>query len=146
MTHIVMVMEGNNPTPAILRNQGMLTYEKKSWSCQLKPDAQNVSSFELPGHEVGLNLRLDGAENTLEYLTTLGYTPDYFISYADQIYVHCVRSGREFVMPLNMIEASTQNLYQMFQTPMDMGNFLTAMRNFARGGANYELYPYGLII
>lgn len=146
LTHIVMTMDGRTPTPAILRNQGILTYEKKQWHCQLKPGASNTPLFELPGHEVGLNLIMDGAENSLAYLTSLGYTPDYFISYSDQMYIHCVRSGREYILPLNKIESSTADLYRMFQTPMYMGDFLMGMRNFTGSGSDYNAHPYGLKI
>ena len=144
LRHIPLADGENGKEPLILEDQGFITYAAGRWLCQLSPSATHTPDFEQPGNEGHLAVLMDGTNNTIAYCYEQGYQPLYFFSYYGQMYLVSGRTGTEYVMPTQKLEAGTADLYQTFQRPIPFGQFLRAVRSFAAAGCP-EDNQYGLI-
>ena len=144
LNHLVLEQGDAGMELLIFENQGFVTYAAGRWLCQLSPSAAHTPDFELEGNEGHLAVLMDGTNNTIAYGYDQGYQPLRFFSYCGQMYLVMGRTGTEYVMPTQKIEEGTSGLYEMFQRPMPLVQFLRGVRSFAAQDCPAE-YKYGLI-
>lgn len=122
----------------ILGDQGFLYYNDDRWNVTLNINAGYVPFYMSADMVDYLQFKVDGLADVLGYVTSLGHQPYYIFNYNNVSYLVSLYNDNEYIFPIDAYGVTTEYIYEVFDRPVSMTNFLYAVDNYIEDGMDED--------